>query len=83
MKITIIGTGFIGSTLGRALSGAGHAVTYGSRRADDDVATGTTANVLPIDGALLAAEVVILAIPGGAVSDLTREHGSVMAGSWS
>jgi predicted dinucleotide-binding enzyme len=80
MKITIIGTGFIGSTLGRALSGAGHAVTYGSRRADDDVATGTTANVLPIDGALLAAEVVILAIPGGAVSDLTREHGSVMAG---
>ena len=80
VKITIIGTGFIGSTLGRALSGAGHQVTYGSRHADDEVAAGTTGNVLPIDQALLDAEVVILALPGAAVADLTVEHGSALAG---
>ncbi len=80
MKITVIGTGFIGSTLGRALSGAGHQVTYGSRHADDEVAAGTTGNVLPIDQALLDAEVVILALPGAAVADLAVEHGSALAG---
>ena len=36
MKISVIGTGFIGSTVGRALSGAGHQVTYGSRHPDDE-----------------------------------------------
>ena len=80
MKISVIGTGFIGSALGRALSGAGHQVTYGSRHADDEVAAGTTANVLPVDAALLDAEVIILAVPGTAVSDLTAENGKIMAG---
>ena len=83
MHVTIIGTGFIGTTLGRALSGAGHQVTYGSRHAGDDVATGTAGtagSVVPIDEALLAAEVVILAIPGAAVSSLTKETGSAMVG---
>lgn len=80
MKITIIGTGFIGSTLGRALSGAGHQVTYGSRHADDVVVTDATGSVLPIDEALLTAEVIILAIPGAAVSSLTKVNGAAMAG---
>jgi 8-hydroxy-5-deazaflavin:NADPH oxidoreductase len=80
MKITVIGTGFIGSTLGRALSGAGHQVTYGSRHADDEVTAGTSASVLPVDQAMVEAEVIILAIPGAAVSDLTAEHGNAMAG---
>ncbi len=80
MKISVIGAGFIGSTLGRALSGAGHQVTYGSRHADDEVAAGTTANVLPVDEALLDVDVIVLAIPGAAVSDLTAEQGKVMAG---
>ncbi len=81
MKITIIGTGFIGSTLGRALSGSGHQVTYGSRHVDDDeIAAGTTASVSSIGEALRDPEVIILAIPGAAVADLTAEHGSAMAG---
>lgn len=81
MKIAIIGTGFIGSTLGRALSGSGHQVTYGSRHVDDDeVAAGTTARVSRVDEALREAEVIILAIPGAAVADLTAEEGSAMAG---
>jgi hypothetical protein len=80
VKITVIGTGFIGSTLGRALSGAGHQVTYGSRRTDDEVAAGTTGNVAPIDQALLDAEVIILALPGAAVADLTVEHKNGLSG---
>ena len=80
MNITIIGTGFIGSTLGRALSGAGHQVTYGSRHAEDVVVPGMTGNVLPIDEALAAAEVIILAVPGVAVAGLTKEAGAAMAG---
>ena len=81
MRITIIGTGFIGSTLGRALSGSGHQVTYGSRHVDDDeVAAGTTASVSTIDEALRDAEVIVLAIPGAAVADLTAEYGGAMAG---
>ena len=31
MNVTVIGTGFIGGTLGRALAGRGHQVTFGSR----------------------------------------------------
>jgi predicted dinucleotide-binding enzyme len=79
VKITVIGTGFIGSTLGRALSGAGHGVTYGSRHPDDG-AIGVAGNVVPIDQALGDAEVVILALPGAAVAELTAEHGNALAG---
>jgi len=80
VKITIIGTGFIGSTLGQALSGAGHRVTYGSRHPDDDGASHVTGKVVPIDQALLDAEVVILALPGAAVAELAAEHGNALAG---
>ena len=80
MQVSVIGTGFIGSTLGRALSAAGHQVTYGSRHEDDEVGAGTGANVLSIDEALQAADVIVLAIPGAAVSDLSAEQGTAMAG---
>ena len=80
MKISVIGTGFIGSTLGRALSAAGHQVTYGSRHPDSEVGAGTGADVLPVGEALLDADVIVLAIPGAAVSELTAEQGKVMVG---
>lgn len=80
MHITIIGTGFIGSTLGRALSEAGHQVTFGSRHADDQTVRGTTATVVPIAEALDANDVIILALPGAAVKDLTNEAGGALAG---
>jgi hypothetical protein len=83
VKIAIIGTGFIGSTLGRALSASGHQVSYGSRHANDegaDGADGADGTVAPIDQALADAEVVILAVPGAAVAELTAEHGDSLAG---
>lgn len=66
MKIAIIGTGFIGGTLGRALANAGQEVTFGSRHADDQVSSGTTARVASVGDALAGSDVIVLALPGAA-----------------
>jgi predicted dinucleotide-binding enzyme len=80
MDIAVIGTGFIGGILGRALAGAGHHVTFGSRHPDDDqVADNTQATVAAIAEALTRAEVVILALPGAAVAELTAAHADALA----
>jgi hypothetical protein len=80
MRIAIIGTGFIGTTLGRALAAAGHEVVYGSRRPADDAAAGTGGAVSSIAAALTGADVVILALPGAAVADLTAQYGDALGG---
>ena len=81
MDIAIVGTGFIGGTLGQALAQAGHTVTFGSRHPDqDDAASITGASVAPVGEALGRAEVVILALPGAAVAELTAEHGTALVG---
>ena len=81
MEIAVIGTGFIGSTLGRALAAAGQQVTFGSRHPDNDaVADDTPATVTSVANAIERAEVIVLALPGGAVAGLTAEHGDVLAG---
>ena len=79
MKIAIIGTGFIGTTLGRSLAAAGHQVGYGSRHPGESS---------PVDGATVASvgdvladpDVVILALPGAAVAELAAAHGDALAG---
>lgn len=77
MRIAIIGTGFIGGILGRALARSGHDVTFGSRHPDDrEVVGDTNAAVASVGDALAGAEVVVLAIPGAAVRDLVAEHGA-------
>jgi predicted dinucleotide-binding enzyme len=82
MDITIIGTGFIGTTLGRALTGAGHHVTFGSRHPDGgDSVDIPGAVITSIGDALAGADVVILALPGPAVAELTAAHGSALAGT--
>ena len=74
MDIAVIGTGFIGGILGRALSRSGHHVTFGSRHpGEDDVAQDTTATVASVEDALHAADVIVLAVPGPAVDQLGRE----------
>jgi len=82
MDIAVIGTGFMGGTLGRALAAAGHQVTFGSRHPhDDDVAGATGAAVASVADALSSADVVIVAVPGSAVAELTRDHGGALAGT--
>ena len=81
MEIAVVGTGFIGGILGRALAGAGHDVTFASRHPDDDkVAEGTAARVAPVADAVAGAPVIILALPGGAVSDFVRDNEEALAG---
>jgi predicted dinucleotide-binding enzyme len=79
MRIAIIGTGFIGGILGRALTSAGHDVVFGSRSGSVG-GVELAATVTSISGALAGADVVILALPGGAVRDLVAEHGDALAG---
>ena len=81
MDIAVIGTGFIGGTLGRSLAQAGHQVTFGSRHPDDDdVAVGSSAMVVSLADALAAADVIILALPGPAVPDFAASHEGALAG---
>jgi predicted dinucleotide-binding enzyme len=72
MRIAVIGSGNIGGTLGSAWLRAGHEVRYGSRNPQppDSVA---------IADAIDAAEVVALAIPGGAVAEFAESNGGALA----
>jgi 8-hydroxy-5-deazaflavin:NADPH oxidoreductase len=78
MDIAIIGTGFFGTTLGRALSQAGHNVTLGSRHSEGSSLEGTTA--APIGEALENVEIVILCLPGTAVAAFASEHRQGLGG---
>lgn len=81
MDVAIIGTGFIGGILGRALVSSGHTVSFGSRHPEADLVAATgQAPVLPVGEALDGSEVVILALPGDAVADFAAEHGARLAG---
>jgi len=81
VKVAVIGTGFIGGTLGRALAVAGQQVTFGSRHPGDDAVAGDTpATVTSVADAIADAEVIVMALPGSAVAGLSAEHGNVLAG---
>lgn len=68
MKIAVIGAGKIGGTICGKWESAGHEVTYGLR--DPSKKQGAKA----IDQALKGAEVVLLAVPGGALTQTVRDH---------
>lgn len=74
MKIGIIGAGNIGSTIGASWEKAGHAVVHGLR--DPSKRTGAQS----LERALVHAQVVLLAVPGGVVVDLVRTHGRAIDG---
>jgi len=79
MRIAVIGTGNIGSTLGAAWARAGHEVVLGSRHPGQiDPPPGAT--VAKIADALAGADAVLLAVPAGAVDDVLTEHAAALAG---
>ncbi len=81
MEIAVVGTGFIGGILGRALARSGHTVTFGSRHpADDDVPGDTPAGVASVGDAVASADVVILAVPATAVDEIVASVGDALAG---
>jgi 8-hydroxy-5-deazaflavin:NADPH oxidoreductase len=79
MRIAVIGTGNVGGAVGRAWARAGHDVTFGSRHPDGSDVGG--APVAAIADALDGAEVVLLALPGGAAVDgFLAEHAAAVGG---
>lgn len=77
MRIAIVGSGRIGSGLGRAWVRAGHVVVFGVRQPDDPkhvpLVAETGATVTTLAAALDGADVTVLATPFAAVADVARE----------
>jgi predicted dinucleotide-binding enzyme len=78
MQIAVIGAGKIGGTLGAKWRQAGHEVVYGSRTPGPDGPDGSA--VQPVGEALAGAQVVVFAVPGGAVAAVVAEHGAALNG---
>ena len=79
MRVAVIGTGNIGSTVGGAWARAGHEVVLGSRH-PDDVTAPAGATVASIGDALAGADAVLLAVPAAAVEGFLAEHAAALAG---
>src|SRR5260370_32925665 len=78
MKIAVIGTGKVGGTLGQRWRAAGHDVACGSRAGSGDGPGG--AAVMTAGEALGGADVVVLAVPGGAVAEIVAANSAALAG---
>jgi len=72
MRIAVIGNGNIGRTIGGAWDRSGHEVVYTSR-------TPSPPETVAISDALLDAQVVLIAIPGGGVEQFLIDHGHGLA----
>lgn len=74
MKIAIIGAGHIGNTLGKKWSAAGYAIYYGVREPGNPKYTHLkeSGEVFNIHTAIKTAKVVLLSIPGDAVTEFVE-----------
>jgi NADPH-dependent F420 reductase len=81
MKIAIIGTGSVGSALGRGMARAGHEVVFGVRNTGKPevakLVEETGARAASVAEAAEAAEVVVLAMPWGGAQDVIRTAGGL------
>lgn len=79
MKIAIVGSGNIGGGLGRAWRSKGHAVVFGARNPNDPelvaLAKETGATIVAVADAAKGADVVVLAVPWGALDGVLSETG--------
>jgi predicted dinucleotide-binding enzyme len=79
MKIAVLGAGRVGSTVGRLWHAAGHDVTFAARHATRPRALaaelGERAHAASVAAAVTAAEVVLVAVPGPAVTDTLQAAG--------
>jgi predicted dinucleotide-binding enzyme len=81
MTVAVIGTGFIGGTLGRAFARAGLPTVLGSRAPGADTAAQNSgAATATIADAIARADTVVLAVPAAAVEELLTVHGAALAG---
>ena len=79
MQIAILGAGLVGSALGRLWHAAGHDVTFAARRAARPRALaaelGERAHAASVADAVAGADVVLVAVPGPAVTDALQAAG--------
>lgn len=68
MKISVIGAGHIGGTLGEKWRAAGHDVVFGLRDPSKKAGAATIAD------SLKGAEAVLLALPAAAVNEFVQDH---------
>lgn len=86
MNIAILGTGNIGKTLGSKWAQAGHTVYFGSRTPQKpDLqaligSLGSNAHAVTTTQAIEAGEVVLFAVPGGAMDDTITAHARLLDG---
>jgi predicted dinucleotide-binding enzyme len=82
-RIAVIGTGNVGSALGPEFAAQGHTIVYGSRdpsrqEVKDLVArTGANASATTQQEAVMGADIVLLAVPGTAAEQVTKELGDL------
>jgi predicted dinucleotide-binding enzyme len=83
-KVAVLGAGNIGGTLGRKWAAAGHEVTFGVRQPSKpdavDVARKAGAAVATIEEAVDGAQVVVFAVPGGAMEGTVSALGAQLEG---
>ncbi|MEZ4517994.1 MAG: NAD(P)-binding domain-containing protein [Chloroflexota bacterium] len=83
MNIAIVGTGSVGSALGRGWSAKGHMVTFASRDPEGEKATTlreqmpATVSVRGTREATSTASTIVLAIPYGAVPETLSQMGDL------
>lgn len=80
LSIAIIGAGNIGGTLGRAWLAAGHRVTYGLRPESERGGLPEGAARSGLADAVSGADVVVFAVPGGAMDEVLAEVGPRLEG---
>ena len=84
MKIGVIGAGHIGGTIGGLWTKAGHPVFFSSRHPEelqDLVARlGPLAQAGTVDQAIAFGDVVLMAVPYGALPQIGRDYGKSLAG---
>ena len=72
MKIAVIGSGNVGTSLGDGFSAKGHTVVYGSREPSKE--SGTKRKFDSVAASIAQSEVVVLAIPWDAVQSVTESN---------
>jgi predicted dinucleotide-binding enzyme len=81
--IAVIGTGEVGSALGPEFAGQGHTIVYGSREPGRNKVTelvertGDLASATTPAEAAAQADIVVLAVPGLLVEDITKSLGDL------
>jgi 8-hydroxy-5-deazaflavin:NADPH oxidoreductase len=72
MKIAVLGSGNVGTSLGDGWSAKGHKVVYGSRSPGKE--TGSNRSFASVADAIAQSEVVVLAVPWDAVQEVVSKN---------